>query len=312
VLDISVAICTWNRAKLLDQTLAEMRRLSIPAELRWELLVVNNNCSDATDQVIAKYAQQLPIRRLFEPHPGLSHARNCAVRAAAGALILWTDDDVLVDSNWIAEYVNAARSRPDAVYFGGTIEPLFPVEPPKWIRRNLHQLEGPYAVRQLGKEMRDFRPNEFPFGANMAFRTDVLKEYPFNVDLGPIKNEIMIRCDETDVIKRLIKQGYNGIWVGSARVQHYILPERLNVQYVWEHSQAAGRAEMRLSEVKEWRLLLGVPRWILRQYWQARLKCLSLALSRGTAWLRAYKTTAFYKGMLDEWRAECQKPSGDR
>ena len=43
---VSVVICTWNRAGLLDQTLARMRELHVPAGLAWELLVVNNNCTD--------------------------------------------------------------------------------------------------------------------------------------------------------------------------------------------------------------------------------------------------------------------------
>jgi len=78
---ITVAICTWNRARLLDQTLNHMRNLQIPPDVDWELLVVNNNCTDQTDTVIERYEGDLPIRRLFEARPGLSHARN---RALAG------------------------------------------------------------------------------------------------------------------------------------------------------------------------------------------------------------------------------------
>lgn len=67
---ISVAICTWNRAKLLDQTLTQMRRLVVPAGVTWELLVVNNNCTDETDAVIERHETNLPIRRLFESRRG--------------------------------------------------------------------------------------------------------------------------------------------------------------------------------------------------------------------------------------------------
>ena len=42
-LDITVAICTWNRADLLDQTLSQMRALDVPRDVQWELLVINNN-----------------------------------------------------------------------------------------------------------------------------------------------------------------------------------------------------------------------------------------------------------------------------
>src|SRR5262245_31774006 len=110
---VSVAICTWNRAALLDQTLAEMSNLRIPSGVDWELLVVNNNCTDATDEIIARHADRIPVRRLFESRQGHSHARNCAIEASSGELILWTDDDVLVDSNWLAAYVAAAESHPE-------------------------------------------------------------------------------------------------------------------------------------------------------------------------------------------------------
>ena len=45
---ITVAICTWNRCELLRQTLEQMTKLVIPPRVVWELLVVNNNCTDDT------------------------------------------------------------------------------------------------------------------------------------------------------------------------------------------------------------------------------------------------------------------------
>lgn len=77
-MNLTVAICTWNRAALLDWTLARMRELRIPDGVEWELLIVNNNCTDQTDAVIARHAGVLPIRRIFEVNPGLSNARNRA------------------------------------------------------------------------------------------------------------------------------------------------------------------------------------------------------------------------------------------
>ena len=114
---VTVAICTWNRAPLLDRTLVEMRKLRIPPGVEWELLVMNNNCTDNTDQVIARHADHLPIRRLFEPKQGLSNARNCTVRAAEGEFLLWTDDDVLVDPKWLESYVDAVQRWPTASVF---------------------------------------------------------------------------------------------------------------------------------------------------------------------------------------------------
>src|SRR5262249_4803687 len=149
-MDLTVAICTWNRAELLDRTLAQLRHLEVPPGVSWELLVVNNNCSDHTDEVLARHAPHLPLRRLFEAEQGLSASRNRAVAEAPGELILRTDDDVLADPRWLAEYVEAAKRFPEAGFFGGTIDPWFEVPPPAWVRDNLDILCGAMVVRQLG------------------------------------------------------------------------------------------------------------------------------------------------------------------
>src|SRR4051812_1329005 len=101
---VTVAICTWNRAALLDRTLARLRDLRIPPGLSWELLVVDNNCTDETSAVLARHAKHLPLRALHEPKQGHSHARNRAVAEARGDLLLWTDDDVLAHADWLAEH----------------------------------------------------------------------------------------------------------------------------------------------------------------------------------------------------------------
>lgn len=80
---VTVAICTWNRAALLDQTLAELGQMRIPDGVDWELLVVNNNCTDATDAVLVRDASRLPLRRLFESQPGQSRATPRSRRRGA-------------------------------------------------------------------------------------------------------------------------------------------------------------------------------------------------------------------------------------
>src|SRR6266536_6078206 len=90
---ITVAICTWNRCELLQTALEQLTRLLVPVDIEWELLVVNNNSTDATSSAIAPFASRLPVRELFEPKPGKSHALNLAIGEAAGDYILWTDDD---------------------------------------------------------------------------------------------------------------------------------------------------------------------------------------------------------------------------
>ena len=85
---ITVMICTWNRSHYLNQALGGMRTLQIPSGLDWEVLIINNNSTDNTDEIIARHQNALPIRRLFEPKPGKSSAANTGIRHAKGDLIV--------------------------------------------------------------------------------------------------------------------------------------------------------------------------------------------------------------------------------
>jgi glycosyltransferase involved in cell wall biosynthesis len=298
---VSVCICTWNRADLLDQTLQAMHSLQIPEGVEWELLVVNNNCTDHTESVIAQHTGSLPIRRLLETKQGLSHSRNCALDTAAGELILWTDDDVVVDSEWLIEYVEAARQWPEAMFFGGTIDPWFAVEPPMWIRRNLDLLIGPLAINQHGDTIRPLGPRELAVGANMAYRREVIQNARYTTNLGRIGHSL-ISGDEYEFISRLRARGDLGIWVGTARVRHYIPADRLTTNYMKRWFRGFGTTVARLEESPASARILGMPRWAIRVYGDSLLKSWLFAGFRNRRWLDSFKTARVMEGLLAESR----------
>jgi glycosyltransferase involved in cell wall biosynthesis len=297
---VTAIICTWNRARSLARTLDSFARLEIPQDVTWELLVVNNKCNDETDRVIAQHADRLPIRRLFEARAGKSHAANAAVRNATGELLLWTDDDVVVDASWLAAYVAAARAWPGASYFGGTVDPLFEGHVPAWITRNLDLLYEPYALAQHGLET-------FPVGsrhvvgASMAIRADVAKRYSFNPQLGPT-GEKALRGEETELIGRLRADGLSGVWVGAARVQHMIGQERLSTSYLWHWYGGLGAYTAEQHGVAPVALVMGAPRWALRQYAALCVKYACLSALKNPAWLRTLRQAALMRGYIQEAR----------
>jgi glucosyl-dolichyl phosphate glucuronosyltransferase len=302
---VTVAICTWNRAPLLDKTLTQFRALKIPAGVEWELVVVNNNSTDETDAVIEKHCRFLPIRRLFQPEPGKSHAANLAVASARGELILWTDDDVLVDPDWLAEYVQAAHQHPQATFFGGTITPWFEVNPPRWIARHFVTLRYCFAAIDLGPALLDLGPKgiqELPIGANMAMRTTVLRENPFSTDLGPRENEPR-NNEEIQLFNRLRSVGHQGLWVGTARVQHYIPAAKLTGQFIYTWFRWHFRVQFRSWDMEQHpSLLWGTPRWLLRHYWVARCKAFLLSPLKSSAWLGAFIDSARWHGAIEHYR----------
>jgi glucosyl-dolichyl phosphate glucuronosyltransferase len=228
---VTVGICTWNRAESLDDTLASLARVAIPAGVTWEVIVANNNSTDRTDDVLDRHAGKLPLIRLFVPQQGKSHALNEVVARLTGDLVLWTDDDVRFSEDWIASYVDAARRWPEAAFFGGHITPCFPGGEPDWLRPAWRTVSGVYAARELGDEPFAFDDKRLPFGANMAVRVGLQKQYRYDPELGR-RGDLLLSCEETALMQQWLSDGYVGMWVPQSRVEHVIVPDRLEPDYI--------------------------------------------------------------------------------
>src|SRR5690348_7802361 len=106
-MDVTIAICTRNRAASLRRMLTSLANMDVPGGTEWETVVVDNGSNDDTPNIIRSFVGSLPIRHDLEPSPGVSYARNRAAALARGTYIVWTDDDVIVDRHWLSAYVAA-------------------------------------------------------------------------------------------------------------------------------------------------------------------------------------------------------------
>ena len=254
-----IAICTWNRSASLARTLDSLRELKIPVGLDWRILLVDNHSTDDTADVIDAYAETLPIVPLVELQQGHTLARNRAVAESRAELIIWTDDDVLVEPDWLLAYIATANQWPEASFFGGRIEPVFPAGRPRWISENWNQLAGCFAARDLGGEVTPLTLQRLPYGANFALRGNVQRAFPFNPDLGR-RGPAVVGEDELDLLRRLLDSGHQGLWVPQSSVQHVIPPERANPRYVFDYF--VGQGAVLVNKGTPWTR----SRWSLR--WQ--------------------------------------------
>src|SRR6185436_15824891 len=124
VMDISVIICTTNRANDLRDTLASLARVNRPG--RVELLVVDNGSVDETKAVVEEAAKSYPfsLRYLYEAEPGKYAALNAGIRASAGRIIAATDDDARFEADWLERAVDGL-SRYGCEFVGGRVRPLW-------------------------------------------------------------------------------------------------------------------------------------------------------------------------------------------
>ena len=245
-MNVSIIICTLNRCNYLERTLISLLDLSVPSGTDYEIIVVDNGSTDKTLNVIKDYSSKLPLICIHEPRQGLSFARNRGIESASGDLILWTDDDVVVDPYWMSEYINAAMQWPSAVFFGGPIEPLFDGRPPNWIIRNLEYLTGVYSLLNIFGQNRPMQEGEFPIGANMLIRVEAQKRFTFNCSLGRSGGSL-ISGEDSEIFWRLIAEGYSGVWVPSACVMHHIGMDRANLKYIKKWYFSNGRTAARIG-----------------------------------------------------------------
>jgi glycosyltransferase involved in cell wall biosynthesis len=287
--ELTVAICTWNRCELLRKTLEQMTNLAVPPGVRWELLVVNNNSTDQTEAVTAGFSSRLPLRYLVEPTPGKSNACNLAVHEARGDYILWTDDDVLVSPDWLAAYSRAFIRWPDAAVFGGRILPWFAGTPPEWLVRAFHQVEHAYAALDLGASPMPLGGDRLPFGANMAIRTSEQRRYRYDPDLGPRPNS-GLRGEEITLVRAMLADGATGWWVPDAEVRHYIPEHRQTTRFLEHYYRGWGEwLGLRFTRPAS-RCLLSRPLWLWREVAESRLRYLiRRRLAPPEVWLQDLK-----------------------
>lgn len=219
--------------------------LVVPSGLLWELIVVDNGGSDCTEQVAGSYGERLPVRYVREEMAGLSNARNRGVAEARGEYICWTDDDVSLDPNWLAAYVEAFRRHPEAAVFGGRILPV--LEPPtsKWfaMARDNWPIRTVLAARDFGDEITPvtFREGRTPYGANFAIRAVEQHRHRYNPNLGTSPTQRRVG-EETDMIYRIVKEGGTGWWVPDAKVNHVIQPQRQTLWYIFHYYRTTGES----------------------------------------------------------------------
>lgn len=102
LVSVSVCICTRNRADSLVNTIASVLNSEYQFDRSVELIIIDNDSDDSTKDVVESFKNTpFPIKYIVEPRLGLSAARNCALTASENDVLMFTDDDVIVPSDWI-------------------------------------------------------------------------------------------------------------------------------------------------------------------------------------------------------------------
>jgi len=229
--DISVILCTYNRCEILKKSVVSILSQDCP-QVRYELIIADNNSSDQTRQecesLIAK--SPIPIRYIFEPQQGVSYARNAAIAQAKAPILAFFDDDVCVSPKWIATIKRFFEEHPEIEGVGGQVLPRWTAEPPPWLTP-AHW--APLALQDYGEQPIHIHKEKALclVSANLALRSRVFDCIGlFSPALQRVKNSIG-SMEDHELHLRLWESGFQEMYFPEIVVTTDIPAERLTKAY---------------------------------------------------------------------------------
>jgi glucosyl-dolichyl phosphate glucuronosyltransferase len=276
-LDATVLIATYNRSRLLDETLASLAQMPVSPDLTWEVIVIDNNSTDGTRATVERHQPHFPVplRYLFERQQGRSSALNTGIAQARGRVLAFTDDDVRVQDGWLDAACKPLLGVPPAAdYTGGPVRPIWEVPPPSWLDLTRGDLWGTIAIQDHGQvSVRYEDARKVPLGANMAVRAGVFDTVGgFRADLGRTGGRLVLGQEVPEWLMRARRAGFGGLYVPTMEVHHHIPASRLTPRYFrrWWFGKGVSRAALdRMQPTTELGIdlrktphILGVPRFM--------------------------------------------------
>jgi glycosyltransferase involved in cell wall biosynthesis len=261
---LSVVVATYDRSGSLRTTIESLAAQTLPQSIGWEILVVDNNSNDKTREVVEELQHEYPerIRYLFEPHQGISNARNAGIREARGEILAFIDDDETASEDWL-QHLTANLDSGEWAGAGGRV--LLPIRfsRPRWLLSTSSFLTGPLSLFDRGDNAGPL--TEPAIGANMAFRREVFDKYGvFRTDLGRSGKNLL--CNEdTEFGRRLMAGGERLRYEPSAITYHPVEEFRTHRGYFLSWWFNKGRSDVReLGNQDGFQCLFGVPLLLFR------------------------------------------------
>ncbi len=298
-MDITVLVCTHNRCALLRQAIESIAGSQMPQGVAWEILVVDNNSSDGTKQVVAEVSAAHPsrLRYLFEPLQGKSVALNAGIRAACGDIIAFTDDDVTVAPDWLAR-LTANLLAGEWAGAAGRVVPAWQGPKPKWLP-DFGGWDGVSVQFDPGGAAGELKIP--PIGANMAYRKGVFAACGgFNPGLGPIAGRLSFAVEDTELGLRVLAAGHRLRYEPGAIVHHPVAPHRARRAFVLKWFFAKGRSDALLGRPHENPCLAGVPLRLFGRTFACTVRCLLSPSSRSRMRWAAF-TASIAGAIVGSW-----------
>lgn len=262
---LTVIFSTYNGSDTLPKMLESLTHLVSPSG-GWKLIAIDNASTDNTKSILDSYLSRLPLTILTELQRGKNAALNTGLQYIEGDLVIFTDDDVVVDSNWLVNLSQQAACNPGFDIFAGKILPYWTKPPEQWILEWVnHQIV--YALTPSDLKEGDVSAG-MVWGGNMAVRAAIFKDgFSFDTTVGPDGTTSYKMGSETSFTYKLKQQGYRCFYVPESEVQHIISEQEMNYEWVLGRATRFGKSDFNNDVINlNPPLLWCVPRYLFRRY----------------------------------------------
>jgi len=258
MIDLSVIICSHNpRPHYLCRVLDALRAQTLPLE-QWELLLVDNASNEPLVGRVDLFWHAL-ARHLHEPALGLTPARLRGINAARAPMLVFVDDDNVLQREYLAHARDIAAKNPQLGAWGGNIRPEFETSPPEWTRPYWKFLANREVPRDCVARSLAYDPATTPFGAGMCVRREVAKRYSEQLAKSILrqsldrKGQSLASAGDIDLALTACEMGLDAGVYARLELIHLIPPERLTEGYLLRLCKSLAMSSLLL------RLTRGIP-----------------------------------------------------
>lgn len=232
----SVVICTYKRDRFLGQAIESVFAQNYPKD-RYEIIVINNDSPDNTEEVILRCAGRSPVAfsSYIEKRNGLSFARNLGAEKSQHELVAFLDDDATACPDWLASF-NAVINEHHALVVGGRVEKAFEpgFTPPAWF--DYQYLKGFFGVnyrdRGRNESVIPIRSPLYLGGGNSAYARRVFDHFGgFDARLGR-DGKSLLAGEETYFNLVLESNGIPMYYSDDAYIEHFVESYRLTKSHL--------------------------------------------------------------------------------
>jgi len=239
MLNASIIIPTYNSVDQLARALQSIVDGNFSAQL-YEIIVVDNGSSDNTKDFVDTFIKlnaAHKIRYIYEDVPGLLSGRHRGAKESFSDILVFVDQDICADENWLSSIVETFNRFPDVHLVGGKCLPKYEKEPPKWLDYFwIHTSDGGRYLEFLslcdfGDEEKEVN-HQGVWGLNYSIRKKTLYECGgFNPDSFPLFYQYLQGDGESGLSIKMAEKGYKAYYNPKALVFHEVPIERMTLSY---------------------------------------------------------------------------------